>query len=118
MNQMNQVLLEGDIVKAEPKETGQGGFVETICVAARREYKNAAGEESVEVSYFDCEAWGDFARKIQARCTKGAGVRIVGRLKQERWKNDAGKPCAKVIVVVEHIEFAPNAEKTEERKSK
>ncbi len=114
MNQINQVLLEGNIVKAASKETEQGGFVETICVAARREYKNAVGEKSVEVSYFNCEAWGDFARKIQAKCTKGAGVRIVGRLKQERWKNDAGKSCAKVIVVVEHIEFAPKVEKTGE----
>lgn len=114
MNQINQVLLAGNIVKAEPKETEQGGFVETIRVATHREYKDGVGENAVEVSYFDCEAWGNFARKIQARCTKGAGVRIVGRLKQERWKNDEGKSYANAIVVVEHIEFAPKAEKTGE----
>ncbi len=38
---------------------------------------------------------------------KGRGVRIVGRLKQERWTGTDGKNYAKVKIVADHVEFKP-----------
>ena len=38
---------------------------------------------------------------------KGRGVRVVGRLKQDRWVGKDGKNYSKVKVVAEHIEFKP-----------
>jgi single-strand DNA-binding protein len=38
---------------------------------------------------------------------KGRGVRVVGRLKQERWQDGDGKAQSKIIIVAEHIEFRP-----------
>ena len=83
-------------------------------VAVNRNFRNANGETGVEVSYFDCEAYGEYAAKIQGKCVKGAGVRIVGRLKQNRWKDGGGKNCSKVFVVVEHIEFLKKSAGKEE----
>lgn len=115
MNQLNQTILEGNIVRSAEKETEKGSFLLSLTVAANREYRNAAGEKTAEVSFFDCEAWGDFGKNIAAKCTKGRGVRIVGRLKQSRWKDGDGKNRSKVFVVVEHIDFMPFAEKAEEK---
>ncbi|MBR5928182.1 MAG: single-stranded DNA-binding protein, partial [Spirochaetia bacterium] len=46
---------------------------------------------------------------------KGAGVRVVGRLKQDRWNSEDGKAKSRVKIVAEHIEAKPvtAAEKAE-----
>ena len=46
---------------------------------------------------------------------KGSGVRVVGRLKQDRWNSEDGKARSRVKIVAEHIEAKPvtAAEKTE-----
>jgi single-strand DNA-binding protein len=38
---------------------------------------------------------------------KGRGVRVVGRLKQDRWTDPDGKPHSRVEIVAEHVEFKP-----------
>jgi single-strand DNA-binding protein len=42
---------------------------------------------------------------------KGRGVRIVGRLAQDRWTDPEGKPRSKVYIVAEHVEFKPQFNK-------
>jgi single-strand DNA-binding protein len=34
-------------------------------------------------------------------------VRVVGRLKQDRWTSPEGQPRSKVSIVAEHVEFKP-----------
>ena len=41
------------------------------------------------------------------KAKKGRGVRVVGRLKQDTWKDENGKSASKVYVVAEHIEYKP-----------
>jgi single-strand DNA-binding protein len=60
-----------------------------------------------EVSFFDVDAWGALAETVAEKGAKGQGVRIVGRLKQERWIDVNGKNCSKVVIVAEHVEFKP-----------
>ena len=115
MNQLNQIILEGNIVNdVEVTEPREGFKVGKFTVAVNRSYRNSRGETAVEVSYFDCETYGEYAAKIQGKCVNGAGVKIVGRLKQNRWKDGDGKNCSKVFVVVEHIDFLKNTDKSEE----
>ena len=38
---------------------------------------------------------------------KGRGVRVVGRLKQDRWADQEGKNHDRVKIVAEHVEFKP-----------
>lgn len=48
-------------------------------------YKKADGDFAQETSYFDIEAWGtNYVKLISEKAEKGSGVRIVGRLKQNR----------------------------------
>jgi single-strand DNA-binding protein len=64
-----------------------------------------------EVSFFDVESWGKLAENVNSLGRKGRGVRVVGRLKQERWQNSEGRAMARVVIVAEHVEFRPELKK-------
>jgi len=38
-------------------------------------------------------------------------VRVVGRLKKDRWTGPEGQARSKVLIVAEHVEFKPNLKK-------
>ena len=42
---------------------------------------------------------------------KGRGVRVVGRLKEDRWTGNDGKLRSRVSIVAEHVEFRPEFKK-------
>jgi single-strand DNA-binding protein len=44
---------------------------------------------------------------------KGRGVKVVGRLKQDRWNGPDGKQRSKVTIVAEHVEFRPEFKRGE-----
>jgi single-strand DNA-binding protein len=112
---MNQIILEGTCVRdAETKEISTGK-VTTVQIASARYYRNADGENVEEVSYFDVLLYGKLADFAEERCRKGRVIRVVGRMKQERWKDDSGKTHAKIVVIAEHIEFKRTTETEEEK---
>jgi single-strand DNA-binding protein len=114
MNQLNSILLEGNLVKdPQVKETQKGTSVCNFAVASNRYYKQ--GEEmEKEVSFFDVEAWAALAQKCGNALKKGRGVRVVGRLRQDRWTGTDGKAYARVKIVADHVEFKPELKKKDE----
>jgi single-strand DNA-binding protein len=60
-----------------------------------------------EVSYLNVEAWAKLAENVKNLGRKGRGVRVVGRIKQERWNGADGKTQSRVVIVAEHVEFRP-----------
>ena len=50
--------------------------------------------------------------------TKGRGLRVVGRIKQDRWKTNEGKSASKYSLIAEHIDFQPQKAANENEKSK
>jgi single-strand DNA-binding protein len=111
MNNLNSILIEGNLVK-DPilTKTESGSNVCNFPIASNRYYKNGTDMEK-EVSFFDIECWAKLAEASHAKGRKGRGVRIVGRLKQSRWTSTDGKPCSRVTIVAEHIEFRPDFKK-------
>lgn len=117
MNHLNSIILEGNVVRqAEMSEPAKGFKVCKFPLAVNRFVKNQNGEASEEVSFFDVEAYGKTAESFEKQGSKGRGVRIVGRLKQNRWKDSEGKNFSKVFVVADHVEYKPVFKKTEEKK--
>jgi single-strand DNA-binding protein len=53
------------------------------------------------------ETWAKLAESCAALGHKGRGVRVVGRLKQDRWEDAAGKARSRIYIVAEHVEFRP-----------
>jgi single-strand DNA-binding protein len=115
MNSLNQIIIEGNVVKTpEKKELNQGMRICMIPLAVNRRYKTKDGSEADEVSYFDVETYGNLADVCSQWCPKGRGVRVVGRLKQQRWKTKTGESKAKVTIIAEHVEFKPFYKKNSE----
>jgi len=107
MNSLNSILLEGNLVRdPESKTTSTGSQVCDFTVASDRYYKQNEELEK-EVSYFDVEAWSKLGLACSQNLKKGRGVRVVGRLKQDRWNDPEGKTRSRVKIVAEHVEFKP-----------
>ena len=99
-NDLNSLILEG-VVIGEPHlvETSDvlNFTVETTCY-----YKNRAGEDVEEKSQFKVVVYG---RMCKVSVKDGVGVRIVGRLKQNKWTDSEGASHSEVQIVAEHIEI-------------
>jgi len=111
MNNLNSVLIEGNLVRdPEYRTTPKGTPVCKFPIASNRFYKQNDAVEK-EVGFFDVESWGKLAERVNDIGRKGKGVRVVGRLKQDRWQSSEGKAMSKVSIVAEHVEFRPEFKK-------
>jgi len=114
MNNLNSILIEGNLVK-DPllKSTPKGTQVCMMCLASNRFYKQNSQDAGFEkeVSFFDVESWAKLAEACYAKGRKGRGVRVVGRLKQDRWNSSDGKFHSRVTIIAEHVEFRPDFKK-------
>jgi single-strand DNA-binding protein len=111
MNNLNSILIEGNLVR-DPmlRSTPKGTQVCTMSLASNRYYRQDSGFEK-EVSFFDIESWAKLAEACYSKGKKGRGVRVVGRLKQNRWSDPEGKSHSRVTIVAEHVEFRPEFKK-------
>jgi single-strand DNA-binding protein len=107
MNNLNSIILEGNLTKDPVMDkTPKGTAVCHFTVASNRYYKNE-GERQEEVGFFDVEVWSRLAETCSEYLTRGRGVRVVGRLKQDRWTNPEGEPRSRIHIIGEHVEFRP-----------
>jgi single-strand DNA-binding protein len=107
MNNLNSILVEGNLTK-DPSftENSKGTSICSFSIATNRYYKQEE-EYQNEVSYLDIETWGRLAEACRDHLAKGRGVRVVGRVKQDRWMDQEGKNRSKIKIVAEHVEFKP-----------
>jgi len=114
MNNLNSILIEGNLVK-DPflKTTPKGTQICSLKFASNRYYKldNQSPDFEKETNFFDVETWGKLAESCYAKGKKGRGIRVVGRLKQNRWNDPEGNPRSRVTIVAEHVEFRPETRK-------
>ena len=113
MNNLNSIILEGNLARDPAFMEPAPGFKKCMFpLGVNRFYKNRKNEPVDEVSFFEVEAYGKMAEYCSEKAKKGRGVRVVGRLKQDTWKDENGKSASRVYVVAEHIEYKPE-KKTE-----
>ena len=100
MNNLNSLILEG-VVIGEPHKS-EASDVLNFTVVSERYYKNRAGEYVEEKSQFKVVVYG---RMCELPVKDGSGVRVVGRLKQNKWTDSEGASHSEVQIVAEHIEI-------------
>jgi single-strand DNA-binding protein len=107
-NNLNSILMEGNLIR-DPilRNTPKGTAVCNLMFSSNRYYRLEDGGYEKEVSFFSVEAWGKLGEACYERGKKGRGIRVVGRIKQDRWTDSDGKQLEKVSIVAEHIEFCP-----------
>ena len=115
MNNLNSVLIEGNLVN-EPviRSTDSGTSVCLMRIATNRCYKTSNHDLENEVSFFEVESWSRLAEACFKNSRKGRGVRVIGRLKEDRWNGTDGKPFSRITIIAEHVEFRPEFTKQEE----
>ena len=117
VNNLNSILLEGNLSREpELRYTQSGTPICTLVVASNRSYK-LDGERVEEVSFVEGVTAGKLATVCAEHLSKGRGVRLVGRIKQERWEDADGNARSKVVIVAEHVEFQPVPETAEAKAS-
>jgi len=111
MNNLNSILIEGNMVR-DPRyhTTPKGTPICNFSLASNRYFRQENGYEK-EVSFFDVETWAKLADTCNSLGKKGRGVRVVGRLKQDRWMGNDGKSHSRITIVAEHVEFRPEFKK-------
>ena len=115
MNNLNSVLIEGNLVRdPELSYTPKGTPVCKFTVATNRFFKQNE-EYQREVSCFDITTWSRLAEACGEYLVKGRGVRIVGRLKQDRREDAEGNMRSKIQIVAEHVELKPQPKEAEEQ---
>ena len=107
MNMLNTLILEG-VVSGEPhlKETKETSVL-NFTIEYARYYKNKAGENIAETSQFDVVAFNSMCKRP---LKNGSEVRIVGRLKQNKWTDKDGVSHSEVQIMAEHIEIKKSKE--------
>jgi single-strand DNA-binding protein len=114
MNNLNSVLIEGNLVR-DPvfKTTEKGTPICNFTIASNRFFRQDTELEK-EVGFFDVEAFSRLAENCRGHGYKGRAVRVVGRLKQNRWNNAEGKSCSRILIVTEHIEYRTDFSKQDD----
>ncbi|AHC13637.1 single-stranded DNA-binding protein [Salinispira pacifica] len=110
---LNSVLLDGNLTRdPELRETSKGTSVCHFGLASNRYYE-VNDEKVEEVSFFDVESWSKLAEACDKHLSKGRGIRVIGRLKQDRWQDKEGQNRSRVKVVADHIVFKPKISRNE-----
>jgi single-strand DNA-binding protein len=114
MNNLNSILVEGSLVR-DPvyRSTPKGTPVCSFTIASNRYFKNNGTLEN-EVSFFDVETWAKLAETCRDLGHKGRGIRVVGRLKQDRWTDADGNARSRIVIIAEHAEFRPEFQKVQQ----
>lgn len=108
MNQLNSVIVEGNVTKQPVSKEPVPGFkVADFTIGVNRYTKDKNGNWKEEVSFIPVHVQNKMAEYAVEKALKGRGVRVVGRLKQERWKTAEDKWESRMMVVAEHVEYKP-----------
>lgn len=104
MRQLNLWIGEGNATRdPEARSTPNGKTVAKIGIAVNRSWKKD-GEWQKETDFFEVEAWGSVAELVAQHVRKGTAVRVVGRLKQDRWEKD-GVQRSMVKIVADTVDW-------------
>lgn len=108
MSEINQVVLEGNVTRdAEVFPCKNGSILCKIGIAVNEYRRNEIGGFDEDPSFFDVVTFGKVAERCKTECTKGRGVRVTGRLKQDRYVDKGGNKRSKVVIIADNVDFKP-----------
>jgi single-strand DNA-binding protein len=115
---MNKVILAGR-VSSEVRATKlpSGTVVARVDVAYNRKYKGKDGNWHEEAHFFEIEAYGKTALKLQEVGKKGNLLLVEGRLSQATWEKD-GKKQSKVRVKATKLQLLSEPKNTVNKQQK
>lgn len=116
MGNINHVVLEGNLTAAATLSRWNDGTAYCrFTIANNESYKDQNGQWQDIVSFFDCQIKGAYAEAMAKHLLKGRHITVDGRMKQNRWTDEAGQKHSVVYLKVSEISLAPGSftQKTE-----
>ena len=105
MNDLNSLIIEGTIIQQPTVTTAVTGQIAgRMEISVSRTYKNYAGAEVTETEEYPVECFGQLAEFVRTKINEKDKVRVVGRLKMNKWKDTDGKKHKSFVVLAEHVE--------------
>lgn len=103
----NRVVLVGNMTRdPESRALPSGQPLTKFSLAINRTFSTKEGEKREEVTYVDVDAFGKQAEVIAKYCSKGSGILVEGRLKQDAWDDKkTGEKRTKLGVILENFTF-------------
>ena len=110
-----QVVIGGNLT-ADPQlqQLSSGKQLCKFAVASNRYYRNSEKELIQETAFINVETWDTLAQTCSMYLNKGKKVRVIGRLKQERWQTEDESHRERHCIVAEHVEFNFDAKASEQ----
>ena len=116
MGNINQVWLEGNLTAAAILSRWQDGTPYCkFTIANNESYKDQNGQWQDITSFIDCQMRGAYAEAMAKHLLKGRHISVTGRMKQNRWTDEAGQKHSTIYVKVNEVSLAPGgfSQKTE-----
>ena len=108
MNNLNSVLIEGNLIENPSRDEMTSGGVRVQFTIESCRYYNQDNEKKSEVSRFEIHTWNKTAELCFKALHNGNGVRVVGRMKQVFTTDEYGKEWPRIVVIGENVEFKKN----------
>lgn len=109
MKNINQLMITGNIVRdmseGDFRYTQGGMAIAKISIACNDVKKDQAGNWVDDPSFFDVSIFGKAAENLRPYLTKGQGIIICGRLKQNRWTDQNGQNHSKIDILADMVEL-------------
>jgi single-stranded DNA-binding protein len=96
MNQLNSVLIEGEVAVVPEMTNNSCKFI-----IKSKGFYTKLDELKEYISYFKIRCYGRLAQICNTGLVEGRGVRIVGHLQQT-------KIDGKTVIIAEHVEVKPS----------
>jgi single-strand DNA-binding protein len=116
MNNLNSILIEGNIRRDPELSYGPNGTIRCKFILDSVHLGKEDGKTTEELCSFSVQTAGSSTEIQTEHLKRGRGVRVVGRLKQDRWTDTEGAERSAICIIAEHVELKPNL-KTEKEKA-
>lgn len=108
MNHLNSYMVEGIVTKyTDPTVSPRGLSQFSFTIASLRSFKED-GHLIEDASFFPVDVFGALAETEAKTISTGAFVRVIGRMRQVRYRGESGRLVSEIRVIGEHVEHHPS----------
>ena len=97
MNDTNQCMFSGRLVREPVIHTGKNGTCAHFTIAVNRRWTDKSGNPQNETAFLICKAFNGWSRSLSGK-PKGTPILVTGRLRTESWTQDDTTRCQLTVV--------------------
>ena len=114
MNNLNSFIMDGHLA-SDPEfiTTERKNSLCKFSVGVNRSYKDVQKKVIEEVVFIPVEVWGVMSENCAKYLHKGDAVRVMGRLKEDKWESENGQKHSRLSVYADRVDFLSKKKRDE-----